>query len=257
MKCPEARQHLYPFLDDELDVPTNLDVLAHLHVCSRCADLFEEERQFNDSLRASQRSVTFAHDSRLRVLERFRRQAKPTPMRRLGSSMRGVAGIAAASVLLISLVFLAISLTSSSGLALSAAKIHERAIERHDDLRSWPIDSKTLEGYVRGRFEHASLQFLDATSLGVLGGRDCSQLEPGAVQVGLSMEGRPVSLYILSGAEYDLSEFEMRESGGRSVYVCPARRCAIVAWRCGDLIYALTGAVELEGALLSNVPSAH
>lgn len=254
MKCPEARQHLYPFLDDELDVPTNLDVLAHLNVCSRCTELFEEERQFSEAIRASQRSVTLAEEARQRVLVRFRQQARPAGLRRLRRSLRGVTGVAAALIALLILVFVAISLTSSSGFALAAAEIHERQIEKHEEASSWPVDSKTVDGYVRGRFDKASLDFLKDSPFGLLGGRDCSQLQSGAVQVGLTMDGRPVSLYILSKDAYDLSEFEERQACGRSVWVCPAKRCTIVAWRCGDLLYALAGAAELQDRLLQNVP---
>ena len=33
MDCNELNKYLYPFLDDELDMSQNLEVLAHLNVC--------------------------------------------------------------------------------------------------------------------------------------------------------------------------------------------------------------------------------
>jgi anti-sigma factor (TIGR02949 family) len=45
MKCCDARQKLYPFLDNALNVQENLDILSHLNICSACSDHFESEKQ--------------------------------------------------------------------------------------------------------------------------------------------------------------------------------------------------------------------
>ena len=48
MNCQESRKHLHPYLDSELEVPTNLQILEHLNACAACKEIFEvEERSWN------------------------------------------------------------------------------------------------------------------------------------------------------------------------------------------------------------------
>lgn len=50
MKCHEVRRALDPFMDDELSVPENLAVLAHLNLCAGCASVFEGESALRQAL---------------------------------------------------------------------------------------------------------------------------------------------------------------------------------------------------------------
>lgn len=51
MKCFDARQKLYPFLDNALNVQENLDILSHLNICSACSDYFESEKRLEASVK--------------------------------------------------------------------------------------------------------------------------------------------------------------------------------------------------------------
>jgi len=51
MKCFDARQKLYPFLDNALNVQENLDILSHLNICAACSDHFEREKQFETAVK--------------------------------------------------------------------------------------------------------------------------------------------------------------------------------------------------------------
>ncbi len=51
MKCPEVRQKLYLFLDNELDIENNLDILTHLDFCPDCSTSFENERNIEELLK--------------------------------------------------------------------------------------------------------------------------------------------------------------------------------------------------------------
>ncbi len=51
MKCPEVRQKLYLFLDNELDIENNLDILTHLDFCPDCNAIFENERSVEELLK--------------------------------------------------------------------------------------------------------------------------------------------------------------------------------------------------------------
>ncbi|MBI1870122.1 MAG: zf-HC2 domain-containing protein [Chlamydiae bacterium] len=45
MKCPEAKRQLFLFLDNELGIQENLEVLTHLDLCPGCSEYFESEKQ--------------------------------------------------------------------------------------------------------------------------------------------------------------------------------------------------------------------
>jgi anti-sigma factor RsiW len=47
MNCPEARKFISAFVDDELDVRTNVEVLEHLEMCSECAERVESLQALN------------------------------------------------------------------------------------------------------------------------------------------------------------------------------------------------------------------
>lgn len=51
MKCREARKHMQPMMDNELDTETNLEVLGHLNVCDECQKKYESSRTFQQKLK--------------------------------------------------------------------------------------------------------------------------------------------------------------------------------------------------------------
>jgi hypothetical protein len=52
MKCHEAKRRLDPFMDGELGVAENLQVLEHLNLCGPCAGVFEGEKRLRASMKA-------------------------------------------------------------------------------------------------------------------------------------------------------------------------------------------------------------
>lgn len=46
MDCPTARSYFHAFLDNELDVERNLEILRHLACCRSCGGMVEAERRF-------------------------------------------------------------------------------------------------------------------------------------------------------------------------------------------------------------------
>ena len=44
MNCNDVRKYFYAFLDDELDVEKNIEVLGHLDMCYGCGQRMEKER---------------------------------------------------------------------------------------------------------------------------------------------------------------------------------------------------------------------
>ena len=57
MKCHESKRRLDPFLDGELTVAENLQVLEHLQLCAACRDVFEAEKGVRTAVRGAQHGV--------------------------------------------------------------------------------------------------------------------------------------------------------------------------------------------------------
>ncbi|MBT3353319.1 MAG: hypothetical protein HN402_00225, partial [Candidatus Scalindua sp.] len=51
MNCNDVRKYFYAFLDDELDVEKNIEVLAHLDMCCECSQRMEKERLLQNRVR--------------------------------------------------------------------------------------------------------------------------------------------------------------------------------------------------------------
>ena len=51
MNCNDVRKYFYAFLDDELDVEKNIEVLAHLDMCCECGQRMEKERLLQKRVR--------------------------------------------------------------------------------------------------------------------------------------------------------------------------------------------------------------
>ena len=51
MNCNDVRKYFYAFLDDELDVEKNIEVLAHLDMCCECGRRMEKERLLQKRIR--------------------------------------------------------------------------------------------------------------------------------------------------------------------------------------------------------------
>jgi len=51
MNCTDVRKYLYAFLDNELDVERNIEVLAHVNMCHGCGFKIEKERQIQERVK--------------------------------------------------------------------------------------------------------------------------------------------------------------------------------------------------------------
>ena len=51
MNCTEVRKYFYAFLDSELDVEKNIEVLAHVNMCHACGLKIEKERLLQERVK--------------------------------------------------------------------------------------------------------------------------------------------------------------------------------------------------------------
>ncbi len=51
MNCNDIRKYFYAFIDNELDVEKNIEILAHLDMCYECSQKMERERLLHERTR--------------------------------------------------------------------------------------------------------------------------------------------------------------------------------------------------------------
>ncbi len=79
MRCGEAVEHLYTYLDEELTPEVRAAVRSHLEQCSDCFGQFEFERTFLRFLEARCRAQCAPADLRRRIFEGILLDQDPGP----------------------------------------------------------------------------------------------------------------------------------------------------------------------------------
>jgi anti-sigma factor RsiW len=159
MKCNEIRNLVLAYLGSELDAKTTQEIEIHLHTCAECAELFEQERKFNERafrvLRRGQPTPQLWEqlESKLVTHPWWKRLWERMPAARLG-----LAATAAAAV-----VLLAVAVWPRAqvpDLALAVAQDHQEFL----DGKFAPDFSGALPDTVARRLD----QRLDAAAFGRL-----------------------------------------------------------------------------------------
>jgi len=96
--CEKVRGHLDSYLNNELPLETNHEVLRHLEDCTGCSDAFEAGVRLRDSLKHAVRAKTAPADLQEKIRRKLRRKKFSLDLPGYGSSW---ALAAAASLLLL------------------------------------------------------------------------------------------------------------------------------------------------------------
>jgi len=152
MNCNDVRKYFYAFLDDELDVEKNIEILAHLDMCCKCSQRMEKERQLQNRVREAVCEVK-APDY---LVENILSSTEEKPnfftlfVQNLMSGRRliPVAGIAAAIIMTVYFFVMPGDLKNSDFVYLAESGYHSYMMQQLDlDIRSQ--DPETIEKYLR------------------------------------------------------------------------------------------------------------
>ena len=141
MNCNDVRKYFYAFLDDELDVEKNIEVLAHVDMCCECGQRMEKERLLQNRVRETVCEVK-APDY---LVEAVLKGAEEKPnffvlfVENLLSGKRlvPVAGIVAAMIMIVCLFVIPGRSKQGDVLFLAESKYHSYMMQQLDlDIRS-------------------------------------------------------------------------------------------------------------------------
>ena len=154
MNCNDVRKYFYAFLDDELDVEKNIEVLAHVDMCCECGQRMEKERLLQKRVK----ETVYAIKAPAYLTESILKKTEEQPnffvlfVKNLLSGRRlvPVAGIAAAIIILVYFFAIPGNVKKDDVLYLAESKYHNYMMQQLDlDIRSQ--DPATVVEYLRGQ----------------------------------------------------------------------------------------------------------
>lgn len=154
MNCNDARKYFYAFLDNELDVEKNIEVLAHLDMCCECGQRMEKERLLQNRVKETVCEVKTPDY----LMEAVLRGAEEKPnffvllVENLLSGRRlvPIAGAVAVMIVIVSLFVIPGSSKKDDILFLAESKYHSYMMRQLDlDIRSQ--DPAAVVEYLRGQ----------------------------------------------------------------------------------------------------------
>jgi hypothetical protein len=200
MNCNDVRKYFYAFLDDELDVEKNIEVLAHVDMCVVCGQKIEKERLLHKRVRETV-SMVKAPDY---LVENILREAEERPnffmlfVKSLVSGRRlvPVAGIAAAIIMIVYFFAMSGNLKKEDILYVAESKYHNYMMQQLDlDIRSQ--DPEIVVEYLRGQ-TNSKVVLPEIGDDAKLVGAALSEIDGIKVsQVFYMRDGTPVSLMII------------------------------------------------------------
>ena len=154
MNCNDVRKYFYAFLDDELDVEKNIEVLAHVDMCCECGRRIEKERLLQKRVRETVCEVKAPAYLAENILKRTEERPNVFVLfvKNLLSGRRlvPVAGIAVAIIMIVYLFVIPGNVKKNDVLFLAESKYHNYMMQQLDlDIRSQ--DPATVVEYLSGQ----------------------------------------------------------------------------------------------------------
>lgn len=216
MDCKTVRTCSFAFIDDALDVPTTLDLQAHLDQCAECASRVDFELQFRRQLR--ERAVRYALpdavERRLwKEIDRLDEEERGTrTRRRLFPRFTWAAGLAATAALALAvLVLLPWRGSEPPAWLSSTVDGHIRALQAAQPLEVESSDRHTVKPWFTGKIDFAfALPDVADTDFRLLGGRLEYLADQRVAQVFYQVRRHRISVFVFRDPESATKEPPIR-----------------------------------------------
>ena len=257
MKCPEVREYLIAFLDNELDSQMSVDIQLHLEHCCHCANEAEIEqtirKQLGQCLDEKLPERMMDQKTLLRQLRTSDSQGRTGLRRwfsRSGWPAAILAMVATATVLIIGSQLMLPSHSESFADMLVKDLQHLSADGPLLDIVS--DDPEEITAWIH-RQMHWDVKISKSTNAAfqLLGARRCSIGGRHAALTYYQINGTAVSLVVLPSTQNDFTGMQMTDKSNYFVDEC--KGYVVVASQDGSLTYAAIGTVS-QDQLLGLIP---
>jgi anti-sigma factor (TIGR02949 family) len=153
MTCPEVRERLSPFMDDELDPVTSRDIEQHLRSCPECAEALTAIEAMRDRLREDLEYHRAPDLLRARIQRQTQATVRrPTPVPR---AVWGWAATAAAVIVVAGVTWLTTLRSSDDAIAHDVVSSHIRSLMASHLTDVASTDQHTVKPWFNGRIDYA------------------------------------------------------------------------------------------------------
>lgn len=258
MKCPEIREYLIAFLDNELESQISVDIQLHLDHCCHCANEAEIERtihkHLSEFLYEEHPETMMGHKKMIRNLQAS--DSKERAGRQLWLSRKWWA--AAILILIVSGVFMIIGSrfklqSRSESFAAMLVKDSQHLANETPFLAIVSDNPEKIARWILQKMHwDVKIPKNNNPSFQLLGARRCSI---GGRHVALTyyqINGVPVSLVILPSSQNDFTGMQLMDDGS-NYFAVECQGYVVVASQDGSLTYAAIGKVS-KNKLLGLIP---
>lgn len=253
MRCEEARQFLWPYLDSELDDSTIFLITRHLEECRECSLLFRREEEVEQEISRQLRAPSGDESDVLaRVLRRALRGAGAIAGRRAWRVLAPVAAVVLVCAVALLVAHRRRNADSLPALVVAAAADHQKFLGGGMQPEVGP---DSVAEFFR---EKLGIDMARAPGLGgkgsrwtVDGGRLCQLRSARVGLVMLRYDGAPVSLFFVPRSEANRFPRARAAASGTSCFEVPGGHGVVGLGVDGTIRCAIggVGPARLEGLL--------
>ncbi|MFQ5962736.1 MAG: anti-sigma factor family protein [Candidatus Scalinduaceae bacterium] len=154
MNCNNVRKYFYAFIDNELDVEKNVEVLAHLDMCYECSHKIERERLLQKRVKETVCTVKAPDYLEHMILKKTERKPNFFTLLRSNLMLRNnlipLGAIAITIILIVSIFVIQSNLKKNDVLYLAESKFHNHITKPFEpDIRSQ--DNEVIMEYFQSK----------------------------------------------------------------------------------------------------------
>lgn len=259
MRCREARKYLSAFVDNELDIRTNIEMVEHLEMCASCAARIERLVLLNEAVESYVLSVHAPEGFGIRAFDRVygRRQGGGG---RFGNGLRRLAhngwfrvALAAASIVV---VFGAVSFfLVAPGAAYNNAAVRSHMGLMHDRIPAFYSTKNADKARQMALFKmktKPSLPILDDGEFLLVGAGPQEVELKNVGHFAFLYEAWTVSMFVFEGLDFDEVRGRARPTHLGPTKIEKRGDLNLVAWRHLDFTYILVSSMPAD-ALIAGI----
>ena len=249
MDCQESKRYLHAFLDDELDVKTNIEIQGHLHQCNECRSRLEFERRMRGLVGKYQLQEEAPAYLRNSIAQMIGREERPkitwfnaffTPRLRLANGL----------ILSVSLVAVAIMASllyfnrqeNMTAFASEAVNNHIMYFFGEMPVEFVSSESRDVTNWFSGRPNFVTdVPEFRGGRLDLVGGRLCSTDSKRAAHImyNYNDRGYRLSLFSFSSAQNKPTVKNVIKIGDKTFFVNEFKDHNVVLWKEKDVVYSM------------------
>ncbi len=255
MKCSEARKFLSAFVDDELDVRTNVELIEHVEMCDTCMERIERLRGVKGAVEAHIAGVSAPEGLKNRILQGLReadgrRKRVETAIKAVAHSRWFGASAAAASILVVAGFVYLFLLSPRAAFNNKAVLAHVAVL--HDEVPSFYFtgDVERARRLALFRMENKpEVPLLDADRFELVGAGPAEIAFKDVGHFVFRYRAVTLSMFVFQGLSLDEVRGRLRESALGPVRLEKRGNLTLLAWRRGASTYILVGELPEEQLL--------